>query len=91
MTYTAEFSGCEDAKLLSLGFVGETVQVNLNGRDLGTRIAPPYRFDVSGLLSEKNTLVARVTTHLGYAKRDWFSTYLCMEPMGLLEPVELYK
>ena len=91
VTYTAEFSGCEDAKLLSLGFVGETVQVSLNGRDLGTRIAPPYRFDVSGLLSEKNTLVARVTTHLGYAKRDWFSTYLCMEPMGLLGPVELYK
>ncbi|MBR6771955.1 MAG: hypothetical protein IKM29_01040 [Clostridia bacterium] len=91
VTYTAEFSDCMDAKILDLGFAGETARVILNGHELGTKIAPPYRFVVSGLLESNNTLEVEVTTHLGYARRDWFSTYHCMEPMGLLGPVALYK
>ena len=91
VVYTAEFAGNKDAKILDLGYVGETATVKLNGKILGTRIAPPYRFDVSGLLSDQNSLEVEVITHLGYARRDEFSSYLGMEPLGLLGPVELFK
>ena len=77
--------------MLDLGAVGETAEVILNGTSLGTRIAPPYRFDVAGLLREENTLQVNVTTHLGYNRRDRFSSYLLLEPMGLLGPVTLKK
>ena len=90
ITYRTRFPRT-DARVLDLGNVGETAEVILNGVSLGTRIAPPYRFDMAGLLREENTLQVNVTTHLGYNRRDRFSSYLLLEPMGLLGPVTLKK
>ncbi|MBQ1224067.1 MAG: hypothetical protein IIX84_07260, partial [Oscillospiraceae bacterium] len=61
------------------------------GKTLGTKIAPPYRFDVSGQICDRNRIEVEVITNLGYARRDEFSSYLGMEPMGLIGPVELFK
>lgn len=88
--YRTEFDG-DDLRVIDLGDVGETAEVLLNGRSLGVRIAPPYRFDVSDALQAHNKLCVRITTHLGYQRRDRFSTYLLLEPNGLLGPVRFLK
>lgn len=90
LEYRTRFDGT-DLRQIDLGAVGETAEVFLNGRSLGTRFAPPYRFDVTEGLQEHNELCVRVTTHLGYERRDHFSTYLMMEPTGLLGPVRFLK
>ncbi len=90
VTYETEFAG-SDGRVLDLGYAGETVEVILNGENLGTRIAPPYRFNVAGKLREHNRLQVNVTTHMGYERRDRFSSYLMLEPLGLIGPVELKK
>ena len=90
VAYETEFAG-SDGRVLDLGYAGETVEVILNGENLGTRIAPPYRFDVAGKLREHNRIQVNVTTHLGYERRDQFSSYLMLEPLGLIGPVELKK
>ena len=95
MVYEGEFEyGTVDPTryLLDLGKVGETAEVLLNGKAVGTRIAPPYRFDVSDALVEgKNTLKIVVTNHLAYEQRDLCSKYLVLEPSGLLGPIEIRK
>ncbi len=95
MKYTCEFD-YEDVDdthyILSLGNVGETAEVTLNGVDVGVKIAPPYKFDVSGVLkSGKNSLEVLVTNNLGYEQRDLCSKYLLLEPAGLLGPIEIRK
>ena len=48
--------------LLDLGRVGESARVRLNGRDLGTLIASPFRVRIPGaLLKETNTLEVEVS------------------------------
>jgi len=92
--YTASFAqehtdGCFR---LDLGEVGEIAQVTLNGTDLGTRIAPPYRFEVpNGVLRQRNTLVVEVTNTLVKAQPDFFSAFAQQEPSGLLGPVRLTR
>lgn len=86
VSYQTQFDGT-DVRTLDLGQVGETAEVILNGRSLGTRIAPPYRFDLTRNLLPHNTMEVRITTHLGYERRDNFSSFLMLEPMGLLGPV----
>lgn len=72
-------------RVLDLGNVGETAEVLLGGKSLGVRIAPPYRFDLPE--GAAGPLEVRVTTNLGFARRDRFSRYLLLEPTGLLGPV----
>ncbi len=95
MKYEGEFEYDDDTDahtLLDLGRVGETAQVFLNGTPVGERIAPPYRFDVSGIIKRgKNELCVVVTNHLGYEQRDLCAKYLVMEPSGLLGPIEIRK
>lgn len=53
------------AKELSIGDCYEAAEVWLNGVHIGTRIAPPYRYDISAAAKEgKNTLVIEVATTL---------------------------
>ena len=55
----------EDAKELSIGDCYEAAEVWLNGVHIGTRIAPPYRYDISAAAKEgENTLVIEVATTL---------------------------
>jgi hypothetical protein len=46
---------------LSLGKVGQSARVRLNGRDLGTLITPPFRLVVKGLKPKDNKLEVEVT------------------------------
>lgn len=83
--------GCEQQyHLLDLGQVYETAQVWVNGTDAGCRIAPPYVFDVEGVLREgKNTITILVTNTLAHQQRDAMSVTMPVEPSGLLGPVSL--
>ncbi len=75
---------------LDLGFVGETAEVAVNGKNCGSSIVPPYVFDVTDALRNgENELCVVVSNHLGYEQRDLCSKYLLMEPSGLLGPVIL--
>ena len=95
MVYEGEFEyGKVDPTryLLDLGKVGETAEVWGNGKAVGTRIAPPYKFDISDALTEgKNTLKVVVTNNLGYEQRDLCSKFMVLEPTGLLGPIEIRK
>lgn len=77
---------------IDLGKVGQTVRMTLNGADVGWRIAPPYRFDVSKVARPgKNELELLVANTLGNALADPLSFYMPIQPTGLLGPVELMR
>ncbi len=63
--YTTTFarpSGGSPSWQLDLGRVHESARVRLNGRDLGTLIAPPYRVQIdASRLTDRNTLEVHVT------------------------------
>ncbi|MEK3885027.1 glycosylhydrolase-like jelly roll fold domain-containing protein [Paenibacillus sp. PL2-23] len=78
------------AVVLDLGAVYETAELWVNGHHAGTRICPPYRFDVTSLLQAgSNKVVVEVTNTLVKQVRDRFSIYRQQEPSGLIGPVEL--
>ncbi|HKT57039.1 MAG TPA: hypothetical protein VJR25_09730, partial [Microbacterium sp.] len=88
--YTASFDAdaAAGSSVLDLGAVHEIAQVAVNGVDLGTRIAPPYRFEIpAGVLAAGNTLQVEVTNTLVKAQPDFFSAFVQQEPTGLLGPV----
>ena len=59
---------------------------------VGDRIAPPYKFDVTGFLRDgENDFTVVVANHLGYEQRDLCSKFLVMERSGLIGPVTLKK
>lgn len=93
MTYEGSFdfdASKSGRYVIDLGRVGETAEVWLNGENIGEKIAPPYRFDATGILKNgKNELKVVVTNHLGYEQRDLCSKYLLMEASGLLGPIEV--
>ncbi len=77
---------------IDCGEVYETLELWLNGRPLGVRIAPPYRLELPDdlvLEKEGNLLQAKVTNTLVHWQRDGFSRSMPMEPSGLLGPVKL--
>ncbi len=78
--------------LLDLGQVGEAVQVFVNGICVGSRLVPPYAFDISEAVQVgTNKLTIVVSNHSGYQRRDWFSRFVLFEPSGLLGPICLKK
>lgn len=78
--------------VLDLGEVYELARVFVNGKQAGLRIAPPYRFSISGLLDPgENRLSIEVTNTLVRLPPtpEPFSRYVALEPCGLLGPVHL--
>ena len=71
---------------MDLGYVGETAAVWVNGRPVGERIIPPYRFEAE-LEEGENRITVVTASHLGYYHADQFSSYMSMQPVGLLGPV----
>lgn len=68
----------------------EVAQVWLNGYDLGTRICPPYIYNVNGCLKAgDNQLTIEVTNTLVKEQRDYLSQYLIQEPTGIVGGVYL--
>jgi hypothetical protein len=75
---------------LALGDAYEIAEVWLNEQSLGSRICPPYDFDVTkALVTGTNTLVIEVTNTLVKEQADFLSQYLLQEPTGLIGPVQL--
>lgn len=73
MLYETSFdsAGC-DAGALDLGAVHEIARVRLNGRDLGCRIMPPYRFAIpAGCLKAKANRLEIEVTNLGANRLRW--------------------
>ncbi len=90
LRYESRFEADAGDAVLDLGAVYETAEVWVNGKPAGMRVAPPYRFELKGLLKDgENTLIAEVRNTLGPAQRDGFSHFLVQEPIGLLGPVRL--
>jgi hypothetical protein len=78
--------------LLDLGEAYEIAEVTLNGKTLGARICPPYRFEINGLLHEGiNELQIDVTNTLAKAwgSQNRFDRSMPQEPTGLVGPVRL--
>ena len=78
--------------LLDLGQVGEAADLYINGKCAGSKIVPPYVFDVSGFIRKgSNEICVMVSNHNGYEKRDRFSKFLLFEASGLLGPITLKR
>lgn len=78
--------------VLDLGEGFELARVRVNGQEAGVRIAPPYRFALTGLLGPgENRLEIEVTNTLVRSSPtpDPFSRYAALEPCGLLGPVRM--
>ena len=91
MYYRTVFDAAADWKCgLNLGEVYETAAVRVNGTLAGVRIAPPYQFELTGLLRDgTNELEIEVVNTLVNRQRDFMSMTMPMEPSGLIGPVEL--
>lgn len=62
----------------------EVVAVYLNGTHCGTKIAPPYHFELSDAVKNgENTLEIHVVNTLGRSQKEFFSHYLVLEPLGM--------
>ena len=78
--------------ILDLGSVGQTAEVTVNGKHVGTRIFAPYRFDLSGsVIKGENIIEITVANTCVHEQRDAFSRYMLIKPSGLLGPVRFYR
>ena len=98
LRYETEFifgSACPsgDKMILDLGEAYEIAEVWLNGTHAGTRICPPYRFEVTGLIRDGvNSLRIDVTNTLAKKLgKNYFDKAMPQEPSGLLGPVRLLR
>lgn len=92
ITYSFSFSLDDSNAVLYIPEVYETVQLILNGRDCGTKIAPEYLFDISTSAVEGiNHAELIVVNNLGRSQRDGFSMYLPIEQLGVVSPVQIYQ
>lgn len=91
LTYEATFDlKTLDYEELNLGQVYETAKVWLNGALIGSRIAPPFSYNISGLLKELNNhLVIEVSNTLVHEQKDSLSLPHMIEPSGLFGPMTL--
>ncbi len=88
--YKTSFSAKKGKYLLDLGYVGEIAEITLNGKNLGSRIMPPYTFDISeAVIDGENELLVEVTNTNVFLLRDNLSSFMRIEPSGLLGPVTL--
>lgn len=89
--YRANFDVTEDLDraVLDLGEVFETATVTLDGKSLGTRICPPYRFELDSLAAGEHALTVDVINTLDHAIPDMFALTEPSEPSGTLGPVRV--
>jgi len=90
--YTSTFNRPEGIAGIDLGTVGQTAHLWCNGKDLGVRVCPPYRYDLADALDEgENTLVIEVSNTLANVIRDRFSDYLPIPASGLTGGIQWLK
>ena len=74
---------------IDLGDAYETATPTLDGRPLGTRICPPYRFAAGALSAGTHKLTIDVINTLDHAIPDIFALTEPVAPSGILGPVAL--
>lgn len=78
--------------VLDLGEVGQTSHLHCNGKDLGIRVCPPYRYDLTSALHDgENELVIEVSNTLANAVRDHFSSFMAIPASGLIGKLRWMK
>lgn len=76
--------------ILDLGKVATSARVTVNGKDAGTRLAPPYRFDVASLLKPgENKVEVRVANTSANYYLTTPTVYGGDTTSGLIGPVRL--
>ena len=78
-----------DGATLDLGEVNETAEAWLDGRPLGVRLVPPYRFCTGDLAAGTHELTVEVINTVDHKMCDYFSMSEPTEPSGLIGPVTL--
>ena len=87
---TLELRESQTKGVLDLGAVGQTARVWLNGKCVGFRVCPPYRFELKGFAKAgKNRLQIDVANTLANKVRDHFSYFMQLTPSGLLGPITI--
>ncbi|MFA5865708.1 MAG: glycosylhydrolase-like jelly roll fold domain-containing protein [Phycisphaerae bacterium] len=91
LTFEYPASSGRGRKFLDLGRVFEIAEVKINGREVGVRICPPYRVEVTDYLQGgANTLQVDVTNTLSKQYgMNVFDRAMPQEPSGMLGPVRL--
>ena len=74
---------------IDLGDVYEVATLTLDGRPLGTRICPPYRFATGPLTVGVHELTIDVINTLDHAIPDIFALTESIAPSGILGPIVL--
>lgn len=94
MKYKTVLEMKEEGKIgIDLGVVGDTARLTVNGIDLGMRICPPYRWDISeSVHSGKNEIEIEVANTLIHRiRKDRCSEFMQIGPSGLLGPIKLFR
>ena len=87
---TLELRESQTKGVLDLGAVGQTARVWLNGKCVGFRVCPPYRFELKDFAKAgKNRLQIDVANTLANKVRDHFSYFMQLTPSGLLGPITI--
>ncbi len=77
---------------IDLGAVGVTAKLTVNEQELGMRICPPYRWDISDAARQGSNLIeVEAANTLVHRLQDRFSQYMQISPSGLLGPVRVYR
>lgn len=76
---------------IDFGEAGNAVSLAIDGFDKGFRICRPYRFDLGRLEKGKHTVTATASNTLVGAVKDHFSTFMPIQPAGILGPLILYR
>lgn len=88
--YVTSFTCDSNPVYLDLGEVGMTAKVKLNGIDLGIRVCPPYRFNISDAIKQgENILEIEAANTLALRVRDWFSSFMQIPASGVMGPLTL--
>ncbi|MBQ6715406.1 MAG: hypothetical protein IJN21_02670 [Clostridia bacterium] len=87
ISYTAKIKVNDPEKemVLDLGKIHEKVKLFINDREVGVKIAPPYRFDVQGFMKKGRNEIKVVVTNAPvskYENKPWIS--------GMFGPTFLY-
>ena len=84
-----ELAEALDGAALDLGEVSETAEAWLDGRPLGVRLVPPYRFCAGDLAAGMHELTVEVINTVDHKMCDYFSMSEPTQPSGLIGPVTL--
>ena len=89
LTVTAQQAAAKTS-ILDLGDLVSSAEVRLNGQPVGTKLTPPWKFDLSGKLQAgNNTLEVLIYNTLGNHYLSTPSKYVGRTKSGLIGPVVL--